>query len=151
MKPLKQHSSSKFQSGFTLIEIMVVMVILGLLVAVVAPNMLGKGDQARVTVTQTQIRELSNALDFYKLDNFSYPGTEQGLEALVSKPSGFPEPKNWNKDGYMKAVPADPWGNPYQYISPGVNGPFDLYSLGADGKEGGDEDGADIGNWDIKD
>ena len=151
MKPLKQYSSATFQRGFTLIEIMVVMVILGLLVAVVAPNMLGKGDQARVTVAQTQIRELSNALDFYKLDNFSYPGTEQGLEALVSKPSGFPEPKNWNKDGYMKTVPADPWGNPYQYISPGVNGPFDLYSLGADGKEGGDEDGADIGNWDIKD
>jgi general secretion pathway protein G len=150
MKPFKHYRSKAQQSGFTLIEIMVVMVILGLLVAVVAPNILGRGEQARVTVAGTQIREVSNALDLYKLDNFSYPGTEQGLEALVSKPGGFPEPKNWNKDGYMKTVPVDPWGTPYQYISPGVNGPFDLYSLGSDGKEGGDEDGADIGNWDIK-
>ena len=147
----EQNRTKAHQDGFTLIEIMVVMVILGLLVAVVAPNILGRGEQARVTVAETQIREVSNALDLYKLDNFSYPGTEQGLEALVSKPGGFPEPKNWNKDGYMKTVPVDPWGNPYQYISPGVNGPFDLYSLGSDGKEGGEVDeGADIGNWDIK-
>lgn len=138
------------QSGFTLIEIMVVMVILGLLVAVVAPNILGRGDQARVTVTKTQMKEISNALDMYKLDNFSYPSTEQGLEALVNKPSGQPEAKNWNKGGYMKAVPVDSWGNVYQYVSPGVNGAFDLFSYGADGQEGGEDDAADIGNWDLE-
>jgi general secretion pathway protein G len=138
------------QQGFTLIEIMVVMVILGLLVAVVAPNILGRGDQARVTVTKTQIKEISNALDLYKLDNSTYPSTEQGLQALVSKPSGSPEPKNWNPNGYMKHLPVDPWGHKYQYVSPGVNGPFDLYSFGADGKEGGEGNNADIGNWSLK-
>ncbi len=135
------------QKGFTLIEIMVVMVILGLLVAVVAPNILGRGEEARIQVAKTQISQISSALDLYKLDNFAYPATEQGLEALVTKPSGFPEPKNWNKNGYMKNVPVDPWNNPYQYISPGVNGPFDLYSFGPDGREGGEGDDADIGNW----
>ena len=112
-------------------------------------DILGRGDEARVTVTKTQLKEISNALDLYKLDNYSYPSTEQGLQALVSKPSGFPEPKNWNPNGYMKALPIDSWGNNYQYVSPGVNGPFDLYSFGADGKEGGEGLNADIGNWDL--
>jgi len=136
--------------GFTLIEVMVVMVILGLLVAIVAPSILGRGDEARVTVTKTQIKEISNALDLYKLDNYNYPSTEQGLQALVTKPSGFPEAKNWNPNGYMKRLPEDPWGHKYQYVSPGVNGPFDLYSFGADGKEGGEGKNADIGNWNLK-
>jgi general secretion pathway protein G len=134
------------QSGFTLIEIMVVMVILGLLVAVVAPNILGRGEEARVGVAKTQMR---NALDMYKLDNFSYPSTEQGLEALVTKPAGSPEPKNWSKDGYLPSVPVDPWGNAYQYVSPGSEGPFDLYSFGSDGREGGAEEGADISIHDM--
>ncbi|ENO13921.2 type II secretion system protein GspG [Marinobacter nanhaiticus D15-8W] len=138
----------KKSGGFTLIEIMVVMVILGLLVAIVAPNILGRSDQARVTVAQTQMSNIANALDLYRLDNGHYPSTQQGLQALVSKPSGSPEPRNWNPDGYLKSVPQDPWDNDYQYISPGVNGPYDLYSYGADGREGGDEDAADISVWD---
>ena len=108
--------SKKHQSGFTLIEIMVVMVILGLLVAVVAPNILGRGEEARIGVAKTQIRNISNALDLYKLDNFNYPSTEQGLEALVSQPSGSPEAKNWNKNGYLPNVPVDPWKTEYQYV-----------------------------------
>ncbi|MCG8613465.1 MAG: type II secretion system major pseudopilin GspG [Pseudomonadales bacterium] len=131
-------------SGFTLIEIMVVMVILGLLVAIVAPNVLNQGDKARVGTVKAQLRNIGNALDLYKLDNYNYPSTEQGLEALVTKPSGFPEPKNWNKDGYLPSVPKDAWDNPYQYFAPGSSGPFDLYSYGADGKEGGEGDAADI-------
>lgn len=134
------------QSGFTLIEIMVVMVILGLLVAVVAPNILGRGEEARIGVAKTQIRNIGNALDMYKLDNFSYPSTEQGLEALVNKPSGSPEAKNWNKNGYLPNVPVDPWKNEYQYVSPGSQGPYDLYSYGPDGRDGG---GDDITNHDL--
>ncbi len=138
------------QSGFTLIEIMVVMVILGLLVAVVAPNILGRGEEARIGVAKTQLRNIANALDMYKLDNFNYPSTDQGLEALVTKPSGSPEPKNWAKDGYLPSVPQDPWGNEFQYISPGSEGPYDLYSFGADGREGGQDEGADISIHDLK-
>jgi general secretion pathway protein G len=138
------------QQGFTLIEIMVVMVILGLLVAVVAPNIMGRSDQARVTVAETQLSNIANALDLYRLDNSHYPSTQQGLEALVRKPSGSPEPKNWNAGGYMKSVPEDPWGNEYQYVSPGVEGPYDLYSYGADGQEGGEGDNADISAWDTE-
>ncbi|MCP5206738.1 MAG: type II secretion system major pseudopilin GspG [Hahellaceae bacterium] len=137
----------KKQAGFTLIEIMVVMVILGLLVAIVAPNILGRGDEARIGVAKAQLRNVANALDMYKLDNYNYPSTEQGLEALVSKPSGFPEAKNWNKDGYLQSLPIDPWDVPYQYLSPGAQGPYDLYSLGADGKEGGEGDAADVSIW----
>lgn len=132
------------QRGFTLIEIMVVMVILGLLVAIVAPNIMGRSDQARVTVAKTQMSNIANALDLYRLDNSHYPSTQQGLEALVSRPSGSPEPRNWNPDGYLKTVPEDPWGAGYQYISPGANGAYDLYSFGSDGQEGGDGDAADI-------
>lgn len=136
--------------GFTLIEIMVVMVILGLLVAIVAPNLMGRSDQARVTVAKTQMKQVSNALDLYKLDNNRYPTTDQGLRALVEKPSGAPEPRNWNPDGYMPSVPRDPWDNPYDYSSPGLNGPYDLISYGADGREGGDGDAADLNVWEIE-
>jgi general secretion pathway protein G len=137
------------QAGFTLIEIMVVMVILGLLVAVVAPNILGRGEEARIGVAKTQIRNVSNALDLYKLDNFHYPSTEQGLEALVNKPAGSPEAKNWSKDGYLPNVPVDPWKTEYQYVSPGSEGPYDLYSFGPDGSEGGTDGGEDISNHDL--
>jgi len=137
------------QSGFTLIEIMVVMVILGLLVAVVAPNILGRGEEARIGVAKTQIRNVGNALDLYKLDNFNYPSTEQGLEALVNEPSGSPEAKNWSKEGYLPNVPVDPWKNEYQYVSPGSEGPYDLYSFGPDGREGGADGGEDISNHDL--
>lgn len=141
----------KANRGFTLIEIMVVMVILGLLVAIVAPNIMGRSDQAKVTVAETQLSNIANALDLYRLDNSQYPSTQQGLEALVSKPSGSPEPKNWNPDGYLKSVPEDPWGSEYQYVSPGTEGPYDLYSYGSDGQEGGEGDAADISAWETKD
>lgn len=144
-RSMKKHSPNlKPQRGFTLIEIMVVLVILGLLIAIVAPNIIGRGDEARVTAAKAQMGQISNALDLYRLDNSHYPSTQQGLEALVSKPSGSPEPRNWNPDGYMKSVPIDPWGSEYQYISPGREGPYDLYSLGSDGEEGGEGDAADI-------
>ncbi len=138
---------NKKQKGFTLIEIMVVVVILGILGALVVPNILGRTGEARGTAAKSDIQSISNALDLYKLDNHTYPSTDQGLEALVSKPSGYPEAKNWNANGYLKRLPQDPWGNEYQYVSPGSNGAFDLYSLGADSREGGENDAADITNW----
>ncbi|MBQ0747273.1 MAG: type II secretion system major pseudopilin GspG [Marinobacter sp.] len=146
MKNLNMPQSSR---GFTLIEIMVVMVILGLLVAIVAPNIMGRSDQAKVTVAETQLTNISKALDLYRLDNSHYPSTQQGLDALVSRPSGSPEPKNWNPDGYMKSVPLDPWGSEFQYVSPGREGPYDLYSKGSDGQDGGDGDASDISLWNI--
>ena len=133
--------------GFTLIEIMVVMVIFGLLVAIVGPNIMGRSDQARVTAAETQLKTLSQALDMYRLDNSHYPSTQQGLEALVNRPSGTPEPNNWGPESYMNSIPEDPWGNDYQYISPGTEGPYDLYSFGADGQEGGEGNDADISVW----
>ncbi len=139
----------RLQSGFTLIEIMVVVVILGILAALVVPQVMGRPDQAKVTVAKGDIKAVSAALDMYKLDNQSYPSTQQGLEALVKKPSGNPLAKNWNREGYLKKLPVDPWGNPYQYLAPGSKGPFDLYSLGADGKEGGSELNADLGSWEL--
>ena len=139
----------RMQEGFTLIEIMVVVVILGILAALVVPQVMSRPDQAKVTVAKGDIKAISAALDMYKLDNFSYPSTQQGLEALVDRPSGNPQPKNWNRDGYLKQVPRDPWGNDYQYLAPGTKGAFDLYSLGADGKQGGSDLEADIGNWDF--
>ncbi|MEB2328206.1 MAG: type II secretion system major pseudopilin GspG [Pseudomonas sp.] len=137
------------QGGFTLIEIMVVVVILGILAALVVPQVMSRPEQAKVTVAKGDIKAVAAALDMYKLDNFAYPSTQQGLEALVTKPSGNPQPKNWNRDGYLKRLPKDPWGNEYQYLSPGTRGQFDLYSFGADGKPGGSDLNADIGNWDL--
>ena len=135
------------QQGFTLIEIMVVVVIISVLIGLVAPNILGRVDEARVTAAQADIGTLQQALEMYKLDNYRYPTTDQGLEALVIKPSSSPEPKKWNPEGYLKKgkIPLDPWGAEYQYISPGSSGPFDLYSLGADGQEGGEAYDADVG------
>ncbi|HWU69658.1 MAG TPA: type II secretion system major pseudopilin GspG [Stenotrophobium sp.] len=137
------------QRGFTLIEIMVVVVILGILAAVVVPRIMDRPDVARVVKAKQDIRVLESALNLYKLDNFNYPSTQQGLQALVTKPSGDPEPKNWKAGGYIKSLPKDPWGNPYEYLQPGTHGEFDIFSLGADGKPGGDGVNADIGNWDL--
>ncbi len=136
-------------TGFTLIEIMVVVVIISVLIGLVAPNILGRVDEARVTAARADIASLEQALQFYYMDNRHYPSTDQGLDALVRRPSGSPEPRNW-QGSYLQrgAVPMDPWGNPYQYIHPGRDGrPFDLYSLGADGREGGEGYNAEIGNW----
>ena len=136
----------KKQSGFTLIEIMVVLAILAGLVAMVAPNIIGEAGAARVKTAKAEMANISQALDIYKLDNFTYPSTSQGLEALVSKPSGSPEPKNYKANGYMKKLPIDPWGNPYLYFS--KSGKFELVSFGADGEEGGEDDAADISSND---
>ncbi|GAA6133368.1 GspG family T2SS major pseudopilin variant XcpT [Oceaniserpentilla sp. 4NH20-0058] len=136
----------KRQSGFTLIEIMVVLAILAGLVAMVAPNIIGEAGAARVKTAKAEMANISQALDIYKLDNFSYPSTSQGLEALVSKPSGSPEPKNYKSGGYMKKLPIDPWGNPYLYFS--KSGKYEIVSFGADGEEGGEEDNADISSND---
>lgn len=134
------------QQGFTLIEIMVVVVILGILAALVVPQVMGRPDQAKVTVAGGDIKGISAALEMYRLDNGIYPSTQQGLDALVTRPSTPPQARSWSPDGYLKALPVDPWGNPYQYLSPGTQGAFDLYSLGADGKPGGTGLAADIGN-----
>jgi len=140
--------ASRRQAGFTLIEIMVVVVILGILAAFVVPNIMGKPDEARMVKAQQDIRALESALNLYKLDNFYYPTTQQGLESLVTKPSGEPEARNYKAGGYIKSVPKDPWGNPYQYLQPGVkNSDFDLFSLGADNRPGGEGPAADVGNW----
>jgi len=136
------------QRGFTLIEVMVVVVILGILAAIVVPRVMDRPDVARITKAKQDIRALESALNLYKLDNFVYPTTDQGLEALVQKPEGTPEPRNWKP--YMDRMPKDPWGNQYQYLSPGVKGEVDIFSLGADAQPGGEGVNADIGNWDLQ-
>lgn len=135
------------QQGFTLIEIMVVVVIIGVLAALVVPQIMNRPDQAKIVVAQGDLKAISAALEMYRLDNGVYPGTQQGLVALVTRPAGNPVPRNWNKDGYLKQLPSDPWGNEYLYLSPGQHGAFDLYSLGADAKQGGEGANADINNW----
>lgn len=137
--------------GFTLIEIMVVVVILGILAAIVVPRIMDQPDKARVAKAKQDIQTLGTALDLYKLDNYTYPSTQQGLEALVSPPQGDPPAPNWKPGGYIEKLPKDPWGHPYQYLYPGVKNPngYDLYTLGADGKPGGEGINADIGNWNL--
>jgi len=134
--------------GFTLIEIMVVVVILGILAAIIVPKLTDKPEQARQVKAQQDIRQLESSLQMYKLDNFYYPSTQQGLDALVSKPSGDPPARNWR--GYISRLPKDPWGNPYQYLQPGNKGDYDVFTMGADGKLGGEGPDADIGNWNIE-
>lgn len=141
---------NKTQQGFTLIEVMIVVVILGILASIVVPKIMGRPDEARATRTLQDIRAIGAALDLYRLDNFSYPTTEQGLEALVTKPTGLPAGAHWKQGGYLDQMPTDAWGRPYMYLKPGVHGEYDLYSFGADGVEGGEEANADIANWAIK-
>jgi len=135
------------QQGFTLIEIIVVVVIIGILATFVAPKFLGKTDDARIVKAKSDIQALESALDIYKLDNYAYPTTDQGLDALVTLPSGDPAPANWQKGGYVKKLRKDPWQRDYLYLNPGERGEVDIYSLGADGVEGGEGANADIGNW----
>jgi general secretion pathway protein G len=139
----------KKQAGFTLIEIMVVVVIIGILAALVGPRLFGQVDRARIEAAKAEISTIENALKFYRLDNFAYPSTEQGIDALVTKPND-PNIKNWNPGGYLERLPSDPWGNPYQYLNPGNQGEIDVYTLGADGAPGGEGLNADIGNWDLE-
>ena len=146
MKNALQRSS---QRGFTLIEIMVVVVILGILAAVVVPRIMDNPGKARVAKAKQDIRQLESALELYKLDNFNYPSTQQGLDALVSKPSCDPQPKNYKQGGYIKSLPKDPWGNPYQFLSPGTKGEIDIFTLGSDNQPGGEGEAADIGNWNL--
>ncbi|MFH7320076.1 type II secretion system major pseudopilin GspG [Desulfurivibrio sp. D14AmB] len=138
------------EAGFTLIEIMVVVVILGILAAVVVPRIMDRPDQARITKAAQDIRILENALRLYRLDNFFYPSTEQGLEALVARPTTPPEPRRWKEGGYVDRLPRDPWGNEYQYLNPGQHGEIDIFSYGADGRPGGEGVNAEIGNWNIE-
>jgi general secretion pathway protein G len=137
------------QRGFTLIEIMVVVIILGILAAIVAPNVIGRIDDAQVTRVQQDIRGIENALKFYRLDNFAYPTSEQGLEALVTRPAD-PNIRNWKPGGYLDRLPKDPWGNNYQYLNPGQNSEIDIYTFGRDGRPGGEGIDADIGNWNLE-
>jgi len=136
------------EGGFTLIEIMVVVVILGILAALVAPNVISRIDDAQINRAKQDIRAVESALHLYRLDNFKYPTTDQGLEALVTQPAD-PSIRNWRAGGYLDKIPVDPWGQPYQYLQPGQNGEFDVFTLGADEQPGGEGINGDIGNWNI--
>jgi general secretion pathway protein G len=151
INPCRKHPRGASRPlGFTLIEVMVVVIILGILAAVVVPKIMDRPDVARVTKARHDIRAIQSALDLYRLDNFAYPSTDQGLEALVTRPSGTPEARNWKQGGYLDRVPIDPWGKPYQYLNPGQHGEIDIYSLGADGGAGGEGVNADIGSWNLE-
>lgn len=132
--------------GFTLIEVMVVVVILGILAAIVVPRIMDRPDEARITKAKQDIRALEAALNLYRLDNYTYPTTDQGLEALVTKPAA-PEPPRWKEGGYVDRLPQDPWQHPYQFLNPGTHGSVDIYSMGPDGQPGTDDD---IGNWNLR-
>ena len=138
----------KKTQGFTLIEVIVVLVILGTLASIVVPNVISRAGQAQIVKAKQDIRALESALQLYRIDNFKYPTTDQGLQALVDLPSTATN-ENWQKGGYIKKLPKDPWKNDYQYLSPGQHSDFDLYTLGADGRPGGEDENKDIGNWTL--
>jgi general secretion pathway protein G len=145
MKQLHASLHRAVQAGFTLIELMVVLVIIGVLAALIVPNVLDRADDARATAARTDVNNLMQALKLYKLDNQRYPTGEQGLQALVVRPSAAPVPPNWKP--YVEKLPNDPWGRPYQYLNPGVKAEIDVMSFGADGQPGGEGKNADIGSW----
>jgi general secretion pathway protein G len=145
MKQLHTTLRRAAQAGFTLIELMVVLVIIGVLAALIVPNVLERADDARVTAARTDVNNLMQALKLYRLDNQRFPTTEQGLQALINKPSSEPVPQNWKP--YLEKLPNDPWGRPYQYLNPGVKGEVDVMSYGADGQPGGEGKNADVGSW----
>ena len=145
MKSFAPRMRRAAQAGFTLIELMVVLVIIGVLAALIVPNVLDRADDARLTAARTDVNNLMQALKLYKLDNQRFPTTEQGLQSLVVKPSTQPVPPNWKP--YLEKLPNDPWGRPYQYLNPGVKGEVDVMSFGADGQSGGEGKNADIGSW----
>jgi general secretion pathway protein G len=141
----KTNNTIKFR-GFTLIEVMVVVVILSILAAIVVPKIMDRPEQARITKAKSDIRALEAALNLYRLDNMTYPSTDQGLEALVSKPTDSPEPRNWKEGGYLDRLPVDPWQNPYLFLNPGTHGVIDIYSAGPDLQSADD----DLGNWNLE-
>ena len=143
--------SNNLQVGFSLVEILVVLVIMGLLISVVAPTVLNRADDARIQKVHADFKAIETSLKIYRLDNYVYPTTEQGLDALVERSALDPEPRNFKEGGYLPELPIDPWGRPYLYLSPGENSEIDLYSLGADGLSGGEGQNADIGNWKKQD
>ena len=134
-------------AGFTLIEVMVVVAILAILASVIVPKLMSRPDEARVVAAKQDIATLVQALKLYRLDNLRYPSSEQGLAALVARPALAPVPPNWRPGGYLERLPKDPWGNSYQYLSPGLHGEMDVFSFGADGSAGGEGFDADIGSW----
>ncbi|MBX3684720.1 MAG: type II secretion system major pseudopilin GspG [Rhodocyclaceae bacterium] len=145
--PLTPHGPARAGRGFTLIEVMVVIVILGVLAALIVPRVLGRPDEARVVAAKQDIGAIMQALKLYKLDNRRYPSAEQGLQALVQKPTTQPVPENWK--AYIEKLPNDPWGSPYQYLNPGIQGEVDVFSYGADNASGGEGVDADIGSWNL--
>ncbi len=151
MKPLKRQLLKR-SDGFTLIELMVVIVILGILAGLIVPRIMGRPDEAKQLKAKMQIESIETALKLYKLDNGSYPTTDQGLEALTAKPDTPPVPRKWREGGYLEKgrVPADPWGHAFVYLSPGMHGDYDIASYGADGVSGGEGKNSDINNWEIE-
>lgn len=143
------HAGSGSAAGFTLIEILVVIVILGIIAALVVPKVLERPDEARVIAARSDIATIMQSLKLYRLDNQRYPTTEQGLGALVARPTQAPLPPNWKPNGYLERMPKDPWGQPYQYLNPGLRGEIDVFSFGADGQPGGTGVDADVGSWDL--